>query len=113
MAASLGLMAGVAPVLAAPALSANDARLVALADAYAALEATVEVTPSTDPGYDALLRRYRPLEDALVTTLADTMAGVLAKARVLQVPSLRQCEEIVSLSMADNLHRLFGGGAHA
>ena len=71
------------------AIGPADARLVALVDAYEALDRTVNATLSTEPGYDALTDRYGPLEDEIADTPADTMAGILAKARVLQLPVCR------------------------
>ncbi len=112
-AAALGLAAGVAPALATPALSANDRRLAELADAYTALDVTVNAMSTDAPGYDDLLDGFTSLEAEMAETPADTMTGVLAKARTCQSLTLRGCVESVSLSIADDLHRLFGGGAHA
>lgn len=46
-------------------------------------------------------------------TGADSMAGVLAKARALQVKTVRACcKEDVVLGIADDLVRLTGPGSH-
>ena len=120
LAASLGLAAGVAPALAAPVLSANDGRLVALADAYEDLERRCNAhtaahrgddTDEAEDEFNALTEGFAPIEDEMAATPADTLAGVLAKARACQVTTMRHCaKEEVLLSAADDLHRLFGGG---
>ena len=112
--ASTGALAGSAAMaLAAPALSANDRRLAKLADAYAALDVNVNAMSTDAPGYDDLLDGFTSLEAEMAETPAGTMTGVLAKARTCQSLTLRGCVESVSLSIADDVWRLFGGGANA
>ncbi|MGI4941001.1 MAG: hypothetical protein ACRYHQ_10650 [Janthinobacterium lividum] len=109
-----GALASSAAMAMVPAgLTANDRRLAELADAYVALDATVNAMSTDAPGYDDLLDGFTSLEAEMAETPADTMTGVLAKARTCQSLTLRGCVEGVSLSIADDLHRLFGGGAHA
>ena len=90
------------------ALSADDARLVELANAYEALAREVNATHSETPGYDALVGRFSDIEWEMQTTPSGSLAGVVAKARALQVPAMRECAEGVSLSAADDVFRLFG-----
>ena len=53
---------------------------------------------------DALAAGFDPLEDELAGIRAGTLAGVLAKARALQVATVRHCsKEEVLLSLADDL----------
>lgn len=112
--AATGALAGSAAAAMVPAgLTDNDACLVALAASYVALDATVNAMSTDAPGYDELLDGFTSIEAEMAETPADTMTGVLAKARTCQSLTLRGCVEGVSLSIADDLHRLFGGGAHA
>ena len=112
-------VAGVTAVAAVPAmaraetLSPNDAQLVALADAYVALDAEVNATRSTEPQYPSLIARYESLEEELVETPADGLPGILAKARVCQVPTARDCVTEIPISIADDVWRLFGSGVSA
>ena len=108
-ATALGLATGVAPTLAASVLSANDARLVTLADAYEAVDAEVNATLSTAPHYDGLVDRYQPIEDEVAATTADSLTGIVAKARLCQAASIRGCVTEIPLSLADDVWRLFGG----
>ena len=123
LAASLGLAAGVAPALAALTLSANDAHLVALADAYEDLERrcnenTVasrslvgEAADAAQDEFDALMDEFAPIEEEIAATPADSLVGLLAKARACQVPTARAfAENDHVLSVVDDLHRLFGRG---
>lgn len=118
--AALGLAAGVAPAMAAPlALSANDARLVAIADELAALEQETHAyvtskggrgwDPDDDPAWDALLDGFGPREVEMAGLPADTMAGVLAKARASRQSSVAGCENGIDASVVDDVLRLFGG----
>ena len=121
VAALPAMSAEMLPNGAASVLSTNNARLVALADAYEELERRCNAHTAAHRGSDrdeaeddfnALTEGFGPIEDEMAETPADTMAGVLAKARACQVRTLRQCaKEDVLLSAADDLHRLFGGGA--
>jgi len=92
-----------------------DARLVAIADELEAAFRWVAAYPSlgmdddeeSHPEYYAVIGRFGPLEDELEATPADTMVGVLAKARAMQVPTVRDCAHFkVSNSLADDLMRL-------
>jgi len=59
------------------------------------------------PEYYAMIGRFGPIEDELAATPADTMVGILAKARAMQVPTVRDCAHFeVSNSLADDLVRL-------
>ena len=110
VAALPAMAAEMLPNGAASVLSPNDARIVELADAYAALDTEVDAMPSTAPGYSDLIERYKLLEDEMVTTPADTIVGVGAKARVCQLSSLRDCMSDVPLSVADDVWRLHAAG---
>ena len=109
----------IAPAHAASTLSPNVRRLVELADAYEALDRRCNehtaayrgnYPDEAEDGFSALTAGFGPIEAEIATTPADTMVGVLAKARACQVPTMRHCaEEDVLLSAADDLHRLFGG----
>ena len=118
-AAALGLGAGVAAVQAAPALSANDRRLVAIAAEIQATDDRLSVLSATHeqaedlPEWDALIERFTPLEDEMVETPADTLAGVLAKARAARVQPVMNCVNGIADSLTADLVRLFEGGADA
>ena len=98
LAASLGLVAGVVPTQAAPTLSANDRRLVELADAYETLERRCDEhtaahrddpTNSADAEFNDLTEGLSLIEAEVAETQADTLVGVIAKARMFQVPTAR------------------------
>ena len=118
-AAALGLGAGVAAVQAAPALSANDRRLVAIAAELQATDDRLSVLSRTHeqaedlPEWDVLIERFTPLEEEMAETPADTLAGVLAKARASQVQPVLNCQNGISDSLSADLVRLFGGGVNA
>ena len=122
VAALPAMAAEILPNGAASVLSPNDARLFVLADAYEELEQVCNAHTAAHRGDDrdevedefhTIAEGFGPIEDEMAETPADTMAGVLAKARACQVRTLRQCaKEDVLLSAADDLHRLFGGGAN-
>ena len=116
-----GAFLGASASCAGAALSANDARLVALADAYEALErwcvdyeaAHPTETEEEASEYEAVVNGFRLMEGEMIATPADTMVGVLAKARLCQVPSARTFaeEDCPLLAVVDDLHRLFGASA--
>ena len=121
VAAALGLAAVVAPVLATPALSANDRRLVELADALHALERRCNEHSAKHAGleypaaeaaedeFGVLTSGYSPLEEEMAATPSDTLAGVLAKLRALEIPTCDDCESGISRSVCDDVRRLVGG----
>ena len=121
--AALGLAVGVSTARASPVLSTNDARLVAIADELAALEQETQAytmsrsgrewDPDDDPAWDALLDGFGPREVEMAGLPADTIAGVLAKARASRQSSVAGCENGIDASVVDDLLRLFGGGALA
>ena len=125
LAASLGLVAGVSSAQAAPILSANDRRLVELADAYEALDRRCDDhaaahrrnhTPATDDEFEALTDGFGPLEEECAATPADSLAGILAKARLCRSPTARGCAGFEHIeSVIEDLWRLqvAGGLAHA
>ncbi len=117
-----------APVASLPAVAAAatpspaDARLMVLADAYEALERRCHEHTAAhrhlrgrafeiaEAEFDAIVEGFLPIEEEVTATPADSLAGVLAKARMCQVPTARQCAQVDHvLSVADDLHRLFGG----
>ena len=123
-------LAGVAtlPVLAAiPAAAAtiagpNDTRLLELADAYEALDRrcdehtaahrhlTGEAMKAADDAFDIMVEGYGPIEEEVAATPADSLIGVMAKARVCQIPTARCCAAFEHvLSAVDDLHRILGG----
>lgn len=106
----------------APVLTEADARLVALADDYESLDRrcnehaaahkglTGAAAAAADTEFDGLVEGYGPIEAEVATTRADSLVGVLAKARLCQVPIARgtaRTDHI--LSVVDDIHRLFGG----
>jgi len=106
----------------AATLSPADARLVALADAYEALERRCHEHTAAhrhlrgrafeiaEAEFDAIAEGFLPIEEEVTATTADSLEGVLAKARMCQVPSSRHSSQFEHvLSVADDLHRLFGG----
>jgi len=119
-------VAALAPLPAAAATpSQADARLLALADAYEALERRChEHTAAhrhlrgrafeiSEAEFDAIVEGFLPIEEEVTATPADSLAGVLAKARMCQVPTSRHCAQFDHVqSVADDLHRLFGGHRH-
>ncbi|WP_129218845.1 hypothetical protein [Lichenibacterium ramalinae] len=121
--ASLGLVAGVASAQAAPALSANDRRLVELANAYEALDRRCnehtaahhhDHTPATDDEFDVLTSGFGPLEEECAATPADSLVGIIAKARLCRSPTARGCADNEhAFSIADDICRLQAmGGLH-
>ena len=122
-AAPLAIGLTVVPTMAMAAqaapLTPNDVRLTALADAYEAAEAACVAhteahrgrpTAESDTAFDDLSDRFGPIEAEMTATPADTMAGVVAKARVFQIPTMREypASEVL-LSLVDDVWRLFGG----
>ncbi|RYB06248.1 hypothetical protein [Lichenibacterium ramalinae] len=105
---------------AASILSANDRRLVDLADAMWAIHDAAEAhivehfereTDKSEAEFSALTSSYSPVEDELAATPAASMQGALAKARACQVPTLRDVDGgPVALSLADDLYRLHAVG---
>ena len=98
----------VRPAPAAPrALDPLDARLIHLADAYEVLDRAVEALPSEAPEFDALVKRYSGIETEIADTPAASLAGVMAKARVCQFPTIRDFgDSPIAFSIADDLVRL-------
>ena len=125
LAASLGLVAGVVTAEASPVLSANDRRLVELADAYEALDQRCnehtaahrdDLTNAADAEFDVLTTGFGPLEEECAATPADSLVGVIAKARLCRSPTARGCADNEhAFSIADDLLRLHDAGrlAHA
>jgi len=119
-------VAALAPLPAAAVTpSPADARLLALVDAYEALERRCHehtaahrhlrgrAREAAEAKFDAIVEGFLPIEEEVTATPADSLAGVLAKARMCQVPTARQCAQFDHvLSVADDLHRLFGGHRH-
>ncbi len=110
-----GLLASGSVPAATTASAPADARLVAIADELEAAFRWVAAYPSlgmdddeeSHPEYYAMIGRFGPIEDELAATPADTMVGILAKARAMQVPTVRDCAHFeVSNSLADDLVRL-------
>ena len=121
VAASLGLLAGVGAAHAEPTLSANDRRLVELADAYEALDRRCnehtaahrhDLTNAADAEFDVLTSGFGPLEEECAATPADSLVGIIAKARLCRSPTARGCADNEHvLSIADDLFRLHAAGA--
>ena len=97
----------------AGALSANDARLVAIAAELLDIDTRANALHEDAPEYDALLDRYEPLEIETEDLPADTLRGVMAKVRASRIPAVAGCVNGIDTSVVDDLLRLFGGGAHA
>ena len=115
LAASLGFVAGVATVQAAPILSANDRRLVAIAAELLNIDTQANALDIDAPGYDALIDRYGPLVSEMEQLPSDTMAGVMAKARTLDIQAVAFCQNGIGDSIAADLRALHAAGrlAHA
>lgn len=115
VAVSLGLVAGVTAAQAAPVLSANDRRLVAIADELLDIDTQANALNEDAPGYDALIDRYTPLETEMARLPADTLVGLAAKARASRIPVVAGWVNGVEDSIVDDLCRLQAAGriAHA
>ncbi|RYC28727.1 hypothetical protein D3273_27800 [Lichenibacterium minor] len=117
--AALGLAVGVSKARASRVLSPNDARLVTIAAEIQATEDRLSVLSATHeqaedlPEWDVLIERFTPLEEEMAETPADTLAGVLAKARASRVQPVLNCQNGISDSLSADLVRLFGGGVNA
>ena len=90
-AAALGLAAGAAPTTAAPALSASDASLVAMATELRAIISAQTALIKDDPrdcddvpGYLPLEHRLFEIADALFEVSPDGLPGVVAAADIVQ-----------------------------
>jgi hypothetical protein len=106
-------------------LSANDRRLVELADAYEALDRRCDEhtalhrydhTLATDDEFDVLASGFEPLEEECAATPADSLVGVIAKARLCRSPTAQGCAGFDHItSIVDDLYRLHVAGrlAHA
>lgn len=124
-AAAVGLTVGAAPAFAgAGPLHPNDARLIELADAAEDVERRCNAfnawrrdrpksaRDADDDAFGDICAEFLPIEEEIAETPAVTMAGVLAKARALQVPTCHQCAAAdLGNSLADDVWRLFGGGS--
>ena len=101
-----------------PALDPADARLVALADELEALERTCNAFPckgDDDPVFDDLAAGFGPLEEEIADIPADTLKGILAKIRALDVPTTGVwgnpgCHDIM-VSITEDVSRLHAKGA--
>ena len=108
--AATGALAGSAALATVPAgLSSNDARLVTVAAELLDVDMLIDALDVGAPGYDALIERYRPLEIEMENTPSDTMVGVLAEARALQIKAVAWCQNEIGNSIANDLCRLHGG----
>ena len=114
-AAALGSLAGVVPAPAAATLSANDARLVAIAAELLRVDTRANALDIDTPEYDALIDRYGPLVGEMERLPADTVAGVMAKARALDIQAVAFCQNGIGDSIAADLRTLHAAGrlAHA
>ena len=115
LAASLGLVAGVASAQAEPTLAANDRRLVAIAAELLDIDTQANALDIEAPAYDALIDRYGPLVSEVERLPADTMAGVMAKVRALEIQAVAFCQNGIGDSIAADLRALHAAGrlAHA
>ena len=101
-----------------PALDPADARLVAMADELEALERTCNAFPckgDDDPVFDDLAAGFEPLEEEIADIPADTLKGILAKIRALDVPTTGVwgnpgCHNIL-VSIIEDVSRLHAKGA--
>ena len=111
--ASLGLVAGVASAEAVPVLSANDRRLVAIAAELLDIDTRANALDEDAPGYDALIDRYTPLEIEMARLRADTLVGLVAKARASRIPAVAGCVNSIEDSIIDDLLHLHAAGRNA
>ena len=101
-------------------LTPADARLVELADAYEDIDRQCDAhyeahggraSKASEAAFDAITSQFGPVEAEIAETPADTMVGILAKARMCQSRSMRDmCNPEVALSIADDLVRLHTEG---
>ncbi len=112
---------GRAPVAGPATLSTGDARLAALADAYQQVERRCAVHTAAvrglslaeqdEEGFHEIARHLIPIEDEMAELQADTLAGVVAKARLCRSKGYRDSGDTgVLLSLADDVWRLLGKG---
>ena len=121
LAASLGLAAGVGPVLAEPVAVNPDARLVAMAAELEAVSIESDALARSThldcdeiPGWLEIEERRYQLLEAVTETPAEGMAGIVAKARVLGIRDVEQDIEkghYLGCWLAEDVVRLFGGGS--
>ena len=92
-----------------------DARLIAITDKLHAVEAACTAhavlhreheTEASEAEFEALVERYGPLEDEMAALPADTLAGVLAKVRALEIPTCAGCESGIADSICADIRRL-------
>lgn len=112
---ALGLVAGVASAQVIPTLSANDRRLVAIAAELLDIDTQANALDIEAPAYDALIDRYGPLVSEVERLPADTMAGIMAKVRALEIQAVAFCQNGIGDSIAADLRALHAAGrlAHA
>ncbi len=92
------------------ALSANDARLVAIAAEVLDVDTRANALEVDTPEYDALIDRYTPLEEEMADTAADSLLGVMAKVRTSRIPAVAGCVNGIDDSIFDDLLRLHAAG---
>jgi len=120
--AIFGAVALAATPVVALAASPATAATLSPADAYEALERRCHEHTAAhrhlrgraleiaEAEFDAIAEGFLPIEEEVTATPADSLAGVLAKARMCQVPTSRHSTQFEHvLSVAGDLHRLFGG----
>ncbi len=91
-------------------LSANDARLVAIAAEVLDVDTRANALEVDTPEYDTLIDRYTPLEEEMAGTAADSLLGVMAKVRTSKIQAVAGCVNGIDDSILDDLVRLFGKG---
>ncbi len=91
-------------------LSANDARLVAIAAEVLDIDTRANALEVDTPEYDALIDRYTPLEEEMADTAADSLLGVMAKVRTSRIPAVAGCVNGIDDSIFDDLLRLHAAG---
>ncbi len=91
-------------------LSANDARLFAIAAEVLDVDARANALEVDTPEYDALIDRYTPLEEEMADTAADSLLGVMAKVRTSRIPAVAGCINGIDDSICDDLLRLHAAG---
>ena len=121
-----GFLAASAPNLVAAigggATGSVDARLEAIADELHALDAACDAhasayrsrkTDASEAEIDEIVSRYNPLEEEMADLPAASLAGVLAKVRVLDIPTCRDCESGIAESVVADIRRLHAAGVLA
>ena len=116
------LAAAAAPAIAGREAGSADARLVAIANELHAIERGCNAhaalydqheTDASEAEFEAMVARFGPLEEEMAGLQSDTLAGVLAKVRVLDIETCAAGESGIADSVCRDLRHLQAAGALA